>query len=251
MATTEEAILAEEEAHVEGLDGTGSDMSRVVGMSDAVFAFSMTFLVITLVLPQVGATGKYPNLVGYLQGEWPSFVAYLISFFVIASWWGAHRRLFSPIIRYDELLVRLNNFFLLVIAVTPFLVGILYDYGPGNAFVPSNGSTVLAVVIFASAQVVGGLVLLGIWHHSTQDHRLVEPNLPAAWIQRTERLQLSNVAVFAISIPVAFLDPFVAMVMWIIVIVGLGRTRAKHTRRHRRPHRTAAEAPASRPLRRD
>lgn len=217
---TAKETLAEEEAHVEGLDETGTDMSRILGMSDAVFAFSMTFLVIDLVLPKPSSSGTYTNLSGYLGTEWPSLVAYMISFFIIASWWGVHRRIFSPIVQYDSLLVRLNNFFLLIIAITPFLVGILFDYGPGVSFSAGTPSTQLAVAIYALAQLVGGMLLLAVWHHSTQDHRLVVPTLPQEWIRRTELAQLANVVIFAVSIPVAFAAPLVSMLMWIVMIIG-------------------------------
>jgi len=225
---TAEERLAEEETHVEGLDGTGSDMSRIISTSDAVFAFSMTFLVITLVLPQITATGRYPNLISYLNGEWSSLVAYVISFFVITSWWAIHRRMFSPIIRYDPLLVRLNNVFLLIIALTPFLVGILYDYGPGPQLGRGSPSTELAVALFASVQVVGGLLMLAIWRHSTESYQLVEERLPHVWIQRTELMMVYNVAVFAISLPIAFLSPFVSMLSWIVMGIGMRRFQRKH-----------------------
>ena len=241
IPTTEER-LPEGEAHVEGLDGSGSDMGRIVSMSDAVFAFSMTFLVITLVLPQVAATGKYPNLIAYLSGEWSTFVAYLISFFVITSWWAVHRRMFSPIVRYDPLLVRLNNMFLLIIAITPFLVGILYDYGPGPEIGRGSPSTELAVALFAAVQVVGGLLMLAIWRHSTERHQLVEERLPHVWIRRTELMMVYNVAVFAISLPIAFISPFVAMLSWIVMAIGMS-----HVQRKRRSNlrRTAPPVSAS------
>jgi hypothetical protein len=68
-------------------------MGRIVSMSDAVFAFSMTFLVINLVLPERTAAGSYPDLASYLVSVWPAMVAYALSFFIIASWWGAQRRM--------------------------------------------------------------------------------------------------------------------------------------------------------------
>jgi uncharacterized membrane protein len=225
------ATLEEEEARVEGLDGSGSDMGRIVGVSDAVFAFSMTFLVINLVLPRPG--GPYPDLGTYLANTWPAMVAYIISFFIVATWWGAHRRLFSPIVRYDSLLVQLNNLFLLVIAITPFLVGLLFEYGPNASLGRGTLSNELSVAIYASVQVVGGLLLLAVWRHSTHGHHLVEERLPAAWIRRTENGQLSTVLVFAASIPVAFLLPFASMLMWIFVVASSRRYIVR--RRSRRP----------------
>lgn len=208
--------LGEEIERVEGLDGTGSDMSRVIGVSDGVFAFALTFLVITLVLPGQAAS-SHADLVGYLGSIWPALVAYMISFFVITAWWGAHRRLFSPIVRYDPLLIRLNNAFLFVIAITPFLVGILFYFGPGPTLGRGSLSAEVAVALYASVQVVGGLLLLGVWRYATQGHRLVEKKLSANWIRKTENAQLTTVLVFAVSIPVAFLAPVVSLVMWIVV----------------------------------
>ncbi len=234
QGTTTDHKLEAEEEHVEGLDGTGSDMARIIGMSDAVFAFSMTFLVVTLVLPQVAGVNKYSSLPAYLGSEWPSFVAYLISFFVIASWWGAHRRLFSPIVRYDGMLIRLNNLFLLVIAITPFLVDVLYFYGPGDTVGPGTISSRIAVALFAGVQVMGGLILLAIWRHSTRDLRLVEAHLPVGWIHRTEQNEIYNVSVFAASVVVAFVAPTLAMVLWVVAVIGLGHARRRRPRGRRR-----------------
>jgi uncharacterized membrane protein len=239
-SSEESERLKQEIERVEGLDGTGSDMSRIIGMSDAVFAFSMTFLVITLVLPGQAAA-SHADLAGYLGSIWPAMVAYVISFFIIAAWWGTHRRLFSPIIRYDQVLVRLNNIFLLVIAVTPFLVGILFYYGPGAILGPASLSAQLAVALYACVQVAGGLLLLGVWRYATRGHRLVEPRLSAEWIRRTEGYQLTTVAVFAASIPVAFLLPFVSVLMWIFVATSY-RMVLSHRRKQRGPHRPSASS---------
>jgi len=205
---------------VEGLDGTGSDMSRLISISDGVFAFSLTFLVINLVLPTPGRSSA-GSLFYYLGEDWPAVAAYGLSFFIIASWWMAHHRLFSPIVRYDGILVRLNTMFLLIIAITPFLVGILYSFGPPVSFGPATSSARLAVALYGGVQAVAGLILLAIWRHSTRNHRLVRPTLPAAWIESTERSQLTNVAVFVISLPVALVAPFVSILMWVLVIVGM------------------------------
>jgi uncharacterized membrane protein len=206
---------------LEGLDGTGSDMTRLVSVSDGVFAFSLTFLVIELVIPAASANGTYPNLANYLQRQQTALEAYVLAFWIIASWWSSHRRLFSPIVRYDETLTRLNTLFLMIIAITPFLVGILAEYGAGANLNPGTQSTQVAVALYAAIQGIGGLILFAIWRHSTRNHALVRPNLPASWIRATERAQLAPIVVFLVSIPIAFVAPFVSEVLWILVIVGL------------------------------
>jgi len=205
---------------VEGLDGSGTDLGRLLSLSDGVFAFALTFLVVTLILPAI-STGGPPSLAAYLGKLEPGFLAYGLSFFVIATWWDAHHRLFSAIVRYDAWLVRLNNLFLLAISITPFLVGILFDYGPGRG-VPA-GSTQLAILLYAGVQSLAGVDLLAVWRHATRAHRLVDPALPAEWIRATERHQVAVVLVFLASMGIVAFFPVGAELAWIFMIVVMVR----------------------------
>ncbi|MFY9716787.1 MAG: TMEM175 family protein [Thermoplasmata archaeon] len=215
---------------VEGLDGSGTDLGRLLSLSDGVFAFALTFLVVSLLLPAPGTT-TVPSLNSLLSRLEPGFLAYALSFFVIATWWDSHHRLFSPIVRYDATLVRLNNFFLLVISITPFLVDLLFEYGPGNG--SPIQSTQVAIVLYAGVQALGGLDLLVIWRHATHGHRLVDPSLPEEWIRGMELNQAAVVAVFLVSMAVALLSPITAELVWIVMVF------VRIHRRTPRPVRTA------------
>jgi hypothetical protein len=61
--------------------------------------------------------------------------------------------------------------------------------------------------------------LLGVQRYATRGHRSVEERLSVEWTRRTEQAQLAVVVIFAVSIPVAFLVLFVAMLGWILVVV--------------------------------
>jgi len=191
-------------------------------LSDGVFAFALTFLAVTLVLPTSLGSPVLPSLPRYLASLQSSFVGYILSYFVIASWWSSHHRLFSSFVRYDALLVRLNTFFLLVISITPFLVTLLFAYGP-NGFGPGSLSTRLAIAIYACIEALGGAILLGIWRHGTRDHRLVAATLPQDWIRATERMQWVNVGTFVVSIGIAFASPLLAELLWVVMIFGVSR----------------------------
>jgi len=217
---------------LEGIDGTGSDLSRILSLSDGIFAFALTFLAVTLLLPQALGSSPLPVLTRYLQRLEPAFIGYLLSFFVIASWWNVHHRLFSCIVRYDRMLVRLNLYFLLVISVTPFLVSLLFAYS-STGWGPGTVSARLAVTLYAVIQAIGGGMLLGIWRHATRGHRLVAPSVTKGWIQSTEDSQLVRVIVFAVSIGIAWASPLIAELSWIVMILGLGRPL---WRRPRAPH---------------
>jgi uncharacterized membrane protein len=206
---------AAEHRPYEGLDGSGTDMGRLLSLTDGVFAFALTFLVITLLLPTPGSSGL-PPLLSLLAKLKTGFLAYALSFFVIATWWNSHHRLFSPIVRYDYTLVRLNSVFLLVISITSFLVGLLFDYGPGGG-TPTQ-STQLVIVIYAGVQAAGGLVLLAIWRHATHEHRLVEARLPPEWIRGAELSLSISIAVFLASMAIALVSPIAAELTWIAIL---------------------------------
>jgi uncharacterized membrane protein len=187
-----------------------------------VFAFALTFLAVSLLLPEALQGTGVPSLPAYLGRLEPAFVGYVLSFFVIASWWGAHHRLFSSIVRYDPTLVRLNSFFLLMISVTPFLVSVLFAYSP-NGFGVSSLSARLAVALYGGVQTLGGLVLLAIWRHASRGRRLIRRSIPEAWVRVTEENRLFNVVVFASSVGLAFVSPLAAELLWIGMILGFGR----------------------------
>jgi uncharacterized membrane protein len=197
-----------------------------------VFAFALTFLAVSLLLPQVTGRPSPPNLASYLGQLEPAFVGYLLSFFIIASWWGIHHRIFSCFVRYDRTLVTLNSFFLLMISITPFLVSLLFTYSP-NGFGPGNPSSRLVVALYGAAQCLGGLVLLVIWRHASHGRRLISRTLSDEWIRLTEENQVLKVVVFGASIAVAFVAPLVAELTWIAVIIGVNRRAMRLLRRPR------------------
>jgi len=241
----EDDPAARDGPRLEGVDGTGSDLSRILSLSDGVFAFAMTFLAVTILLPQTFTGGALPPLPTYLGRLEPAFLGYVLSFFVIAGWWNVHHRLFSSIVRYDPTLVRLNSTFLLVISVTPFLVSLLFAYSP-NGWGPGTLSSRLGVAIYAVVQALGGCVLLGIWRHATRHARLVSKTLTPEWIRITELGQLLSTGTFAISVAVAFLSPLTAELLWIVVILGFQRhVWSRIARRGARTLTRTARGPAA------
>jgi uncharacterized membrane protein len=97
---------------------------RLTFFSDAVVAIAITLLAIDLPVPS-GATAA--DFLASLGEGWFEYLAFLISFAVIASHWQAHHRVFRYVRRADSPLVGLNLFWLLMVVVTPFLTRILTE----------------------------------------------------------------------------------------------------------------------------
>lgn len=70
---------------------TSAEFTRVLNLSDAVFAIALTLLVLNLEVPRVPAG----ELAGALADQTSSFVAFALAFFLVASTWWQHHRAFA------------------------------------------------------------------------------------------------------------------------------------------------------------
>ncbi len=227
----------------EGIDGRGTDMGRILSLSDGVFGFSMTLLVVTIALPTVLASGTPVPLTRYLSNLLPALLSYALAFVVVAQWWGEHHRVFSAIRRYDSTLTQQNNMFLLLISVTPFILSVVHVYGP-SGFTDMRTAAKISVALFAGIEGLTGLLLYRIWRHATVNRLLVDRNLPDAWIRYGERQSLRSIGIFAVSAVIGLLVPLVGELLWIVSPI-IGRRARAFSPRSAPP---AASPPPSAPL---
>ena len=72
-----------------------SETSRIESFSDGVFAIAITLLIFQIKVPPV--TQEHLGI--QLLEQWPSYVAFLLSFLLIGIMWINHHRLFTHIRR--------------------------------------------------------------------------------------------------------------------------------------------------------
>lgn len=190
----------------------GRDLSRLLALSDGIFAFAMTLLVLGLALP----AGFDPKQVGrVLLNLRPAIFAYLLSFFVIWFYWRAHQRIFTYIQSYDRRLQDLNVVFLLFVAVMPFATNLLSA---------ANGELV-AVWAYASIQVGAGTSLALVWRYASRGRRHSVPGLPDGWIRSLTWTTLINPLVFAVSLPLGLVSASWCEYSWVALFVLLPLAR--------------------------
>jgi uncharacterized membrane protein len=98
-------------AYAPTLSGNGE--GRKGYFSDAVFAIAITLLALDLQVPRVPENLATVELPSALLELWPKFVSFLISFWIIASYWLAHHRIFHHIGAYDRRMFLINLLFLM------------------------------------------------------------------------------------------------------------------------------------------
>ena len=122
------------------------ETARIEAFSDGVFAIAITLLILEIKVPTADN-----DLAGQLLRQWPSYVAFVISFAFIGIMWINHHRLFSHIKRSNNALLFLNLLLLLGVTAVPFPTAVLAQHlGTGNqraAAILYHG-TYFAIAIF-------------------------------------------------------------------------------------------------------
>jgi len=184
----------------EGRVESGAAIERLIYFSDAVFAIAMTLLVLDIPRPGTGV-----NVAGFLTHQTGKFVAFLISFWVIALFWLGHHRLFRYVRAYDQGLLTLNLVLLFCIAFLPYPSAILGDHE----------GEVAASVFYASSLAIAGLASSTLTWYAIRFRTFagpLHPTMARYYIFRS----LVVTIVFLASIPVAFVDPQLAMFVWLL-----------------------------------
>ena len=107
-----------------------NSLGRLLALSDGVFAIAMTLLALNLTVPPtLGSHPTSQQLIHALAQHADSYWTFLLSFYIIAIYWGAHRRLMRSVAVFNPNVVRDTVFLLLLVAAMPFPTSLLAKYG--------------------------------------------------------------------------------------------------------------------------
>ena len=182
--TKDEADAVAERSDVELISA-----ERLVFFSDAVVAIAITLLALVLPVPH-GATTR--AIFRAMWADREAYLAFLISFVVIANHWRFHHRLYRNMARLDRHIITLNMIWLLLIVVTPFATRVI----------SGNGGLGARLTIYAVIQVATILTYLAMGRHIRGGH-LLRPRAPEPTSRVDDAALLGVAATFAVSIPVA------------------------------------------------
>jgi uncharacterized membrane protein len=120
------------------------DPARVMALTDGVFAIILTLLVLEIHVPELT---RGQTLRQALEEIRPSFVAFLISFVVVAIAWVGHRDLFAHVRRTDRPLIWLNILYMLPLCLLPFGASLLARYQAAAVSLQLYGFMLLAIAL--------------------------------------------------------------------------------------------------------
>ncbi|PYQ16138.1 MAG: hypothetical protein DMF80_05900 [Acidobacteria bacterium] len=101
------------------------DTGRVEAFSDGVFAIAITLLVLEIRVPELEAGAPSGRLLSALAHLWPSYVAFVFSFFVILIMWINHHEFLRWVRKPDYPFLFANGLVLMMVTFVPFPTGVV------------------------------------------------------------------------------------------------------------------------------
>jgi uncharacterized membrane protein len=181
------------------------EFDRLAFFSDAIYAISLTLLVVGLDIPSIADTSSNQDLWDALDELQPEILMFFISFFVIGSFWLAHHRFVARLAAINRPLMLVTLGYLAFIAFLPFPSGLLGEYSDNSVAVALYA---LCIAVVASVEAV--LFALA------RRHSLLSV-APSDDVFRWGMVaSLLPALLFLVSIPVAFVSPTLGIVTWVL-----------------------------------
>ncbi len=187
---------------------------RMTFFSDAVVAIAITLLALELPVPEGAGVREVLHSADEGLSE---YLAFVISFFVIANHWRIHHRVFRYVNRVTAPVISLNIWWLFLIVITPFTTKLL---STGELNIVRFGTYAAVEAIQSTLFVVMVLVIMR--------SDFVKPGTDLEHFRNTIRRTVPVAFGFAVSIPVyplvsaIGLDPHWSFAVWGILPTAFG-----------------------------
>ena len=183
-------------------------IEHVISFSDAVFAFAITLMALTIDIPDLPQDLSQSELLQRLDDFYPQFEDYIISFAIIAVFWISYHQVFNHIKGSHLSMVYLNLLFLLFITLLSLT----------TSFVTNYASYQIPYIIYCIVVIMASSLLVLIWWFATNQHRLVDEGIRELFIKGTFFVLLSIPIIFGISIAISFVNLDFAQYFWLGII---------------------------------
>lgn len=193
-------------------------LERMILFSDAVFAIAITLLIIEIKVPELhGPEANELALLYAIRNLIPKFLGFLISFILVGMYWTVHHRMFGYVAGITPKLMRLNLLFLFTIVLMPFSTGLFGEYSR-----PSAIHLKTPFVIYVLNVSFTGIATFFLWAYiGNPSNGVADPSLDATTVRRAKTRALLIPTIFSLAIPVAFLNPYLARYVPVLLPVAL------------------------------
>ena len=171
--------------------------TRLEAFSDGVIAVIITIMVLEMKVP-------HGTDLASLAPLWPVFLAYVLSYVYVGIYWNNHHHLMHAVERVNGSILWANLHLLFWLSLVPFVTGWMSENHFGALPVAAYG----VVLMFSGLSFVLLTQCLVTIHGSDSDI--------ARWLQGDRKGKIS-VVIYAIAIPLAFVQWWIAFALYAVV----------------------------------
>jgi len=201
----------QEVTHPARTSANGRGPERLEAFSDGVFAIAITLLVLDIRLPSPQEPRTADALLAALEGLWPNYLGYMVSFATIGIMWANHHNLFRHVAHVDHGLLLANLFLLLGVGFVPFPTSLL-------AATLGEPGQQIGLLIYSGTFVAIAVAFNVLWYWARHaEGRLLRADTDRAWIEAITRSYRFGPPGYLLAFLLTLVNPPLGMA----VIVGL------------------------------
>jgi len=176
--------------------------------SDGVIAIAITLLVLEINVPHT----KQGDLLDALAKQWPSYVAFILSFVTIGIMWVSHHSMFERIGFVDRKLLFINLLLLMGIAFLPFPTELVATY------VREGGSNShIAAAVYSLTLVAIGIAFSSMWWHLVKRPWLLAAGVPTDRTRVAFKRSLVGPGLYLLTVGLAFISAPACFVAYALI----------------------------------
>ena len=182
-------------------------LEHVIFFSDAIFAFSITIVLLSIEIPHLSNNATEGDLLKELWKLQPAFESYAISFGVIGVYWISYHKVFSRISDSHPIMIGLNLVFLFFVTLISLFTVLNINYGNFH----------IVYILYAMILVLTGSTLALIWLVAVRTGLIqgdMSPKLRKVFLLNS----ITPPIIFLISIGISFVSIDVAQYFWLTII---------------------------------
>lgn len=191
-------------------------LEHIVTFSDAVFAFALTLMALTVDIPDLEMNLSEQGLIEKLYEMIPQLESYILSFFIIALFWVSYHQVFNHIRKSYISIVYLNLVFLLLITVLSISTSLVISFDTYQ----------ISYLIYYTVVVITSTLLLVIWWYAIRINAVSEKIHP--YFKKGMLFQLGIIPVaFSLAMIASYVNLNLAQYFWLIIIPAYMYVRQK------------------------
>jgi uncharacterized membrane protein len=181
-------------------------VARMEAFSDGVFAIAITLLVLEIAIPP----GFEGHLLRGVLSQWPSYLAYIVSFATIGAIWLGHNTITHYMHGANTAFLRLNLALLLLVSFLPFPTKLLAE-NLGSRDDEKVAATIYGITL------LGAMLLLSLLWLQALRANLVHPDTGDEEIKLLTARLRPSLAIYVALLVVGWFTPFVAVIGYLVV----------------------------------